>query len=154
MGRHIDFKGHVCLLPCIGPAFVLEPLMPPNRRDNCSLRPRQWTGSLQRPLDEWSSSREVGNLAFQAFLCGALVKVIPKWCPRAGGPHWKQICAIMVAQGWSTLITGWSCLVNPFVEPCPAIVPKLTCSIDQPWLREKMIKIDQSWSSMINLEQS
>ncbi len=40
--------------------------------------------------------------------------------------HWKQIqCAIMVTQGWSTLITGWSCLVSPFVKPCPAIVPKI-----------------------------
>ena len=31
---------------------------------------------------------------------------------------------------------------------------KSTCSIDQPWLREKMIKADQVWSTLINHNRS
>ena len=43
----------------VGSAFILGPLLPRNRRDNCSQGPRQWT---ERLWDEWNSSKEGGKL--------------------------------------------------------------------------------------------
>ncbi len=68
--------------------------------------------------------------------------------------HWKQICAIMVDQGWSTLIISWSCLINPLVVTHPTTkIHMLNRSTltkrknDQGW--SITIKYDQPWSIII-----
>ena len=66
--------------------------------------------------------------------------------------HWKQICAIMLDQGWSTLIISWSCLINPLVVTHPTIVKKLSPSFaaDKNYqLGSIMIKYDQPRSIII-----